>query len=152
MEIDVKHSPSVEHAIKGRRYLSRKFVAKFLRWIGREKLVKMEAWQSLHRQNTLSGIVPVCSRYDDPVIFMKQRASSLEQSGFVFVVCFEFQPLAQVFELILGTFPIAGMPAWEHAQRQVAKIFANGAGNARVLNFDGELLAGFEPRCMYLAQ
>src|SRR5689334_8170249 len=113
MEIDVQHSPGIQHAVKGSRYLSRKFVAKFLRWIRREKLIEMDAGQSLHRQDTRCGILPVNSRHNDAVVFMEQRTSSLEQSGFLFVVRFALQPRAQVFELILNTVPVAGKPAWE---------------------------------------
>src|SRR4029078_6195739 len=35
---------------------------------------------------------------------------------------------------------------------QVAKVLANGPGDAGILHFDGDLLAGAEPRAMHVAE
>ena len=112
----------------------------------------MHASEPLHRQDAGRGILREHARHDDAVVLAEQRADLLQRGRFLLVVGFPLQPHPQVVELLLGVLPVAAQPGRKHEQEQVAKVLANRAGDARILNLDGHLFARLEPCRVDLSQ
>src|SRR5438477_5548030 len=112
----------------------------------------MHAVQRIHRQYSARRVLRIDARHDDAVVFAKQGSHPLLNRGFQRVIGLALQPRPQVVELVFRALPISVQSSRQEGEEETAKVLADGPGDARILNLDGDLFAALEAGAMDLSE
>ena len=152
VQIGVVHAAGEEQPVPGADDQAAEVVAQLLRRVAGQEFLDVNAAQPFHRQHAARRVFLVDARHDDPVVLAEERAGLALEFGLLFIVRFSLKHALQIFELGLEVFPVLRDAERQQEREQVAEVGTDARGDARVLDLDGDLLAGFQASAVDLAE